>query len=504
MRNNPNFEIKLNLNEYKDKVYACWLGKNIGGTMGTPYEGKKEEQDIQGFVTKAGEVLPNDDLDLQLVWLAAVERCGIRRLNAKTLGEFWLSFIGPHWNEYGIGKANLKMGLLPPLSGDYHNEWKHSNGAWIRTEIWACLEPGRPDYATKYAMDDACIDHGTGEGTYAAIFVAAMQSAAFVLKDIRACIEVGLSKIPAESRMAQSVRLAIDCYEKGTPVRDARNIIQKANADIGDGWFEAPSNVAYAILGLLYGEGDFKKSMIYAINCGDDTDCTGATVGATLGIMYGTAGIPADWTEHLGDEIVTVSIDKGTLHDIPKTCTELTERVVAQAMISTPLKHIYPDYCWDWQNTYLVDGASEIPDGLGERFKSCPLTAQRLSRTLISDSFTEANDCLQATVSLENGSDIGAGETKKITLRVNICDDVIGRIPLRAQVRWWLPEGFAVSGKNHLVLPAKNGRRSGMELVTEEYMITAGETVAAANRIVLEITANGRASALYLPITLIG
>ena len=63
------FNILLNNDSYRDKVYACWVGKNIGGTMGAPYEGKREILDVQGFITEANVVLPNDDLDLQLVWL---------------------------------------------------------------------------------------------------------------------------------------------------------------------------------------------------------------------------------------------------------------------------------------------------------------------------------------------------------------------------------------------------------------------------------------------------
>ena len=99
--------MKLSYESYKDKVYACWIGKNIGGTMGTPYEGRRELLDIKGFATKPGEVLPNDDLDLQLIWLYALENCGPFGVNAATLGEHWISFIVPHWNEYGIGKANM-------------------------------------------------------------------------------------------------------------------------------------------------------------------------------------------------------------------------------------------------------------------------------------------------------------------------------------------------------------------------------------------------------------
>ena len=73
--------MKLNFKEYKDSVYACWVGKNIGGTMGTPYEGRREVLDIKGFATAPGEPLPNDDLDLQLIWLHAMESTGPYQLD---------------------------------------------------------------------------------------------------------------------------------------------------------------------------------------------------------------------------------------------------------------------------------------------------------------------------------------------------------------------------------------------------------------------------------------
>ena len=113
---NTNVMIKLNAASFRDKVYACWIGKNICGTMGAPFEGKREYLDVRGFTTAEGVVLPNDDLDLQLVWLHAVEQLGPRAINAATLGEFWLSYIVPHWNEYGLGKNNMVRGLLSPLS----------------------------------------------------------------------------------------------------------------------------------------------------------------------------------------------------------------------------------------------------------------------------------------------------------------------------------------------------------------------------------------------------
>ena len=283
--------IKLNKKEYLDKLHACWLGKNIGGTMGAPYEGARWYIDISGFATKGGEPMPNDDLDLQLVWLCALEEVGAERLDTNTLAEFWLDWIPPHWNEYGICKTNLRLGLLPPMSGEVDNDkWKTSNGAWIRSEIWASLAPGAPDVAARYATMDAMVDHGISEGSCAEIFTASLESLAYVESNIRTLLSSALKKIPEESLTAQTVRLVIDCYDKGLGYREARDKVVEFNREIG--WFQAPGNLGFVTIGLLYGEGDFKKSLIYAINCGDDTDCTGATVGSILAARAHGAALP--------------------------------------------------------------------------------------------------------------------------------------------------------------------------------------------------------------------
>ena len=106
--------VKLNKAELRDKILACWIGKNIGGTIGGPYEGGTEMWDITGFKTAKGEPLPNDDLDLQIVWLMTLERVGAKYMDANALAHSWLMYLTPFWNEYGIAQKNLKMGLLPP------------------------------------------------------------------------------------------------------------------------------------------------------------------------------------------------------------------------------------------------------------------------------------------------------------------------------------------------------------------------------------------------------
>jgi hypothetical protein len=48
-----------------------------------------------------------------------------------------------------------------------------------------------------------------------------------------------------------------------------------------------PSNGALVLLALLYGEGDFYKTLQYAMALGYDADCNAATAGAVLGTRLG-------------------------------------------------------------------------------------------------------------------------------------------------------------------------------------------------------------------------
>ncbi len=142
-----------------------------------------------------GKPLPNDDLDIQILWLLALEDKGIH-IDAKTMGEYFNEFMIFTHAEYGVAKTNLRTGFQPPVTGSFNNDFKDSCGSYIRAEIWACLFPGKPEKAAEYAFEDAIIDHGDGEGVYAEIFIAVMESAAFYIKDIRKLIEIGLSYIP--------------------------------------------------------------------------------------------------------------------------------------------------------------------------------------------------------------------------------------------------------------------------------------------------------------------
>jgi hypothetical protein len=256
-----------------------------------------------------------------------------------------LSYIVPNWSEYGTAKSNLNRGLVPPFSGDTENVYKNSCGAFIRSEIWACLAPGRPDIAAMYAYFDAAVDHAK-EGVWAEIICAAMQSAAFVEGDKERLIEIGLSYIPADSAVSKAVRLVQKAYAVGLSFERARDGLFKAvpgsfgvqftklkdipkDLPVSEPGFDAPNQIGIIILAWLYGEDDFGKSLCLAVNCGEDTDCTAATLGALFGIIYGNSGIPKKWLAPLNGKITVGCVNylNGDLF-IPKTVDELTDRIL--------------------------------------------------------------------------------------------------------------------------------------------------------------------------------
>lgn len=476
----------------RDRIYACWIGKNIGGTLGTPYEGTHEVLDIAGFASKEGEPLPNDDLDLQLAWLRAVDELGPQNINSKTLGEYWVSYVNPSWNEYGVCKANMRDGLVPPLSGEVNNEeWKHSNGAWIRTEVWACLYPAKVEQAIRFAYEDASVDHGYGEGTYAAIFVAAMESAAFALSDVRSLLEIGLSKIPEDCRVARSVRLVMESYDEGRPWQETREKLVEDSRDLG--WFQAPANVGFVVLGLLYGEGDFKRSLILAVNCGDDTDCTGATLGALLGILRGSAGIPQDWRAYIGDGIKSICLTNG--HGaFPQDCTQLTDCILNLLPVTLRTGH-----------ASLMAGKADVVLAQETDLSGASVAAFS-GRSFVESfagrkpySFTAEGIYADALVEFDEKPVIAPGG--ELRGRVTILAHTLPE-QKHYRLHFYAPDGWQVDSQKNLFTPALHSTFT--HNASTAFAIRAGERVEALNRIVLEITCPGRPTALLVPLCIMG
>jgi len=493
----------ININDYRNKVLGCWMGKNIGGTLGAPMEWKRQINDVEFYEQELhGEPLPNDDLDIQLLWLLALEKHGVH-LDAHVLSEYWLSYLTPDWGEYGNSKAYMRAGLMPPLCSIPNNPFKHSCGSFIRSEIWACIAPGAPDIAVKYAYEDSILDHGAGEGLYAEMFCAAIQSAAFVENDMYKLIDIGLSYIPDGCGVAKAVLTVMDCYKKGMSWLECRDEVLRLHrgqytlyagiserdremgfAD-GECGYGAPSNIAIIIIGWLYGEWDFSKSICIAVNCGEDTDCTAATLGSIFGIINGIDAIPQKWIDPIGRGIKTLVLDYCTLQfSLPENIDELSDRVERMAKIA--LLTFKPKIELSQTEETLVTDAEKNA-----------LFSNGMHKDILANlngpmyRFSECDFRVEYT----DGVFIKAGGSVRVMLK----PQSKLKHPMVLHFKWYNEnEGISIA-------PASCGSffagSVGVGMPSEiEFIISAEGQVADVNRFVLEITANGRHTVMLIPV----
>lgn len=328
----------------RKKVLACWFGKNIGGTLGGPYEGVPNVNNLTFYDPVPCGSMPNDDLELQAMYAAALARMEKPEISREILADIWLGHMNFHCDEYAVAMRNLALGIRPPWSGSYDNYYINGMGAAIRSELWACLAPGNPALASRFAYEDACIDHA-GDGIDAEVFFAVVESLAFVEPDIRTLIDAGLAGLPAGSVLAEGIRMTCSLWDSTGDWRMVRDALFERYAT--EFKTDVRINIPFTVLALLSGGGDFGKTVCDAANCGMDTDCTAATAGAILGILN-PDGISEKWLRPVGHELAVRST---AIRDLtfPPTIEAFTDQILSlreriPARVKEPAERPEPDY----------------------------------------------------------------------------------------------------------------------------------------------------------------
>lgn len=523
---------ELTFNEYYDKVLGCYVGKNIGGTLGAPFECFRGLYDIGWFMQDVSKPIPNDDLDLQLVWLRAVEM--EKFIDSHVLAEYWNTYISASLAEYGTGKNNFNMGAVPPLSGELRNVNRHSNGAWIRAEIWATLCAGNPALAANYAYYDSSVDHGE-EGIYSAVFCAALMSAAFFEGDIPRLIEIGLSYIPEDCAVARAVRYTLAQHQSGADWKRVRIElfkqfptgfgmmagywkgttevpackecpVQQPDPEIphGEMGYDAPWHMGALVLSLLWGGGDFARTVCLAVDCGEDTDCTAGTAGAILGIVLGDKGLPERWKNGCSDQISTWTLRIDQNLRLPRTVQELAWRIVrlAPGMLGYTCD-AFPGFMPDSvpqaedQRFFTVRPVSDFfyaPENFHESVQedAGELIAEhgRVVRRHFS-LYTVLVDYGKDSVAIEEGKP----RTLKFTFRNKLFD------PQFLQVRLLdVPEDWEIAGGNTFCVGLEHWHGS-INYNTYTLRFTPGKFQRASYTFVVEISSQGRMTRNYIPVT---
>ena len=332
-----------------ERIMGCIRGKAIGGTLGAPVEGRMELLDLTYYDPAPTGILPNDDFDIQLLFLESVEGAG-GRVDARLLAKTWSERMTFPFDEYGVATLNLKRGLYPPVTGWFDNPFKNCMGSPIRSELWALLAPGRPRLAAYFAMQDSMIDHAeesmAGEMFFSALEALAFSGETSFTRLIAAAHEV----IDPRTQTAQVVEFVIDNYSR----MDWKALRTKTLERFGHPNFtEAPQNIAFTLFGLLYYPDDFEKALLCSTNCGYDTDCTAATLGAIWGLVNGDR-FPEKWTQPIGS---TMLASHG-VYDMamPNHLHELASHINrVRQLVTEQYKAVSEDDATSWVAAQLAD-----------------------------------------------------------------------------------------------------------------------------------------------------
>lgn len=361
--------------DYKDRVYAGWLGKCIGVRYGAPLEGWTYDEirdnlgELDGYLNEApGKIFkPDDDTAMPMILIRALEDTALkdggsgRDLTAQQIGDTWLNYLGDQqgtlwWGGYGISTEhtaylNLVNGVPAPQSGSIAQNGAalaEQIGGQIFSDIWGLVTPNDPALAADLAERAASVSHD-GAGIDGGRFIAALTSHAFSEFDPVKLIEKGLELVPADGEFARVTRAMLDFYREHPADWHACYAHLKENFgyDRYPGMVHIIPNAGVVALSLLYGAGDFSRTIQICNMAGWDTDCNVGNVGAIMGVAVGVTGIEWRWREPMNDLLIAASIiGTRNILTIPQ-CADLFcrlgQQIAGEATIAAPRYHFrYP------------------------------------------------------------------------------------------------------------------------------------------------------------------
>ncbi len=342
-----------------DETLGAWLGRVAGCMLGKPVEGWKRRQ-IQVLLDACGERtlcdyfqapeadgrgcvgamladgailrgnitrgVRDDDTDYTIVGLRILEAHG-KGFEPANVARFWLRHL-PYegtCTAERVAYRNFVNGIWPPRSATWRNPYREWIGAQIRADPWGYACPGRPQEAASLAFRDASISH-TRNGIYGEMWAAAMIAAAFVVKEPKQLVRIGLSEIPRNCRLAEAIQEVLAWREEDRSAEDATENILEQHGHYHP--VHTVNNAAIVAMSLLWGEKDFTRSVSLAVTAGLDTDCNGATVGSVVGAIIGADAIPDHWKGPLNDRLESL-----VAGDTDAAISDLARRTLA---VQTP------------------------------------------------------------------------------------------------------------------------------------------------------------------------
>lgn len=329
--------------ELLDKIKGGWAGQTIGCAYGGPtefcYRGVTIPDDVEiqypeHHLKLHYDRFPGlfDDVYMDLTFVEVFTKEGLDA-PAESMAKAFAYAPYPLWHANQQARYNIMQGLMPPESGFWKNN-PHADciDYQIESDFAGLMSPGMPNAAS--AISDK-VGHlmNYGDGWYGGIFVGAMYALAFVENDITAIVEKALLTIPARSKFHRCIADVVKWYREDPTDwhRTWTRYNEKYSEDVGcpelilaPGNIDATMNSAYVAMGLLFGQGDFGKTMEISTRCGQDSDCNPASAAGILATMMGYSHIPEKWMPNLREvEDRQFSYTTMSLNDVYRQCFDL-------------------------------------------------------------------------------------------------------------------------------------------------------------------------------------
>lgn len=313
-------EVTIDRAKLLDKIKGGWAGQTIGVSFGSYTEFRHNGtfiQDYQPIPWSDGQIKklmlewPDlyDDIYMDLTFVDVIERYGIEA----PVDSFAHAFANAGYNLWHANQAaryNILNGLKAPESGHWLNN-PHADDIdfQIEADFAGLMSPGMPNAAS--ALSDK-VGHimNYGDGWYGGVYMGAMYALAFLHDDVDFIVKEALKTIPVESSFYQCLADVIRWHDQYPDdwKKTWFEIQRKWTEEVGcpEGIFapldiDAKVNAAYVVLGLLYGKGDFTKTLEISTRAGQDSDCNPSSAAGILGTIYGYNKIPDFWKKGLRD-----------------------------------------------------------------------------------------------------------------------------------------------------------------------------------------------------------
>jgi len=386
-----------------DKIRGGWAGQMIGVAYGAPTEfksnGRIGEWDLTWKPGMLENTIHQDDLYVEMTFAKVMDDLGLGA-TTQQYGEAFKISKYHLWHANAGARCALNQGVPAPWSG--HPKYNfHANDIdfQIEADFIGLMCPGLPRESNKYC-DRVGRVMNYGDGLYGGMFVCGMYAVAYFENDPRKVVEAGLRCIPARSEYGRLIadllrwhaqypndwrkvwQLVQDKWDKNDPCPDGFNAPFNIDAKL---------NGAYIAFGLLFGGGDFEKTMEISTRCGQDSDCNPSSAAGVLGVMLGYERIPAkfktempqlenrkfDFTDYSFNDIVK-STEARALKIIQMTGGRVTDREVViktQTPRAPKLEQWSPgipdrriaasDPAWSWNGGWKDDRGAKVSEAAG-------------------------------------------------------------------------------------------------------------------------------------------